>query len=118
MHTLHILTTNQNGVLLSVVFNTFTTVASSVVGITVVQVSSPTPTLNISWQTSQDGAVVTGYTVHYNKNGSGGSIDVQHNTTLLIPNLVADGQPYNIVVETHSIHLSGFSEPLQYELCK
>ena len=94
------------------------TVASSAVGITVVQVSSTTPTLNISWQKPDDGAAITGYTVHYNKNGSGESIDVQHNTTLLIHNLVADEEPYNISVETRSIDLSGFSETLRYELCK
>ena len=94
------------------------TVASSAVGITVVQVSSLSPTLNISWQTPEDGAAITGYTVHYNKSGGGESIDVQYNTTLLIPSLIADGQPYYITLETHSVLLSGFSQPLLYELCK
>ena len=92
--------------------------ASSVVGITVVQVPSRTPTLNISWNIPQDGAAVTGYIIHYDRNSSRENFDVQHNTTLLIPNLLADGQPYNITVETKSVHLSGFTEPLQYELCK
>ena len=100
------------------VFHTFLAVASSVVGITVVQVRFPTPTLNISWNIPQDGATVTGYTIDYSRNGTGKSIDVQHGTTLLISNLVADGQPYNITIETHSIHLSAFSVPLRYELCK
>lgn len=99
-------------------FSTFIAVASSAVNITVNQVPSVTPTLNISWNIPQDGATVTGYTIHYNRNSSGGNVDVQHNTTLLIPNLIADGRPYKITIETKSIHLSGFTEPLQYELCK
>lgn len=87
-----------------------------------VQVSSLSPTLTVSWNAPQDGATVTSYTVHYTSTGSGiqhgGSVHGFQNMSISIPNLMADGRYYNIVVEAHSVHLSGISDPLQFKLCK
>ena len=67
--------------------------------------------------------MVTGYTVHYsgadsNGNQHNGSSDTTTETTVLIHDLLADGRSYSLTVEAHSVHLSGYSEPLSYELCK
>lgn len=97
-------------------------VASFAVDVTAVQVSSLSPTLTVSWNAPQDGATVTSYTVHYTSTGSGiqhgGSVHGFQNMSISIPNLIADGRYYNIVVEAHSVHISGFSNPLQFKPCK
>ena len=71
----------------------------------------------------QEGAAVTGYTVHYSGadssgNKHSGSVNASTDTTVLIHNLLADGRSYNLTVEAHSVHLSGYSKSLDHELCK
>ena len=99
------------------------TVAGPPNNVTTVQVPSHSPTLNISWNMPQEGAVITGYTVHYsgadrNGNQHNGSSNTTTDTTVLIHDLRADGRTYNLKVEAHSEHFSGYSEPLHYEPCK
>lgn len=76
----------------------------------------------VSWNAPQDGASVTSYTVHYSGSGGStvhkGSINVLLNTSALIPMLMADGRYYDVRIEAHSLHLSGYSDPVPYKPCK
>lgn len=92
--------------------------ASPPTNVRITQVSGSTPILNITWSHPQIDAVVTNYTLHYTRGNDTGSVPAYSNTLVLLSDLIADGNDYEIIVEAESIHISGFSEPVRYLPCK
>lgn len=92
--------------------------ASPPTNVRITQVSGSTPILNIMWSHPQIDAVVTNYTLHYTRGNDTGSVPAYSNTLVLLSDLIADGNDYEIIVEAESIHISGFSEPVTYLPCK
>lgn len=64
-------------------------------------------------------AAVTSYILHYTRGSDTGSVSASSsNTFVVISDLIADGNDYEIIVEAESIHISGFSDPVRYQPCK
>lgn len=93
-------------------------VASPPTDIRITQVSGSTPTLNITWSHPEIDAVVTNYILHYTRGNDTGSVPAYSNMLVLLSDLIADGNDYEIIVEAESIHISGLSEPVIYQPCK
>lgn len=93
-------------------------VAAPPTNVRITQVSGSTPTLDITWNHPQIDAVVTNYTLHYTSGNDTGSVPAYSDTLVLLTDLIANGNDYEIIVEAESIHISGLSEPVIYQPCK
>ena len=88
--------------------------------VTVIQVTSLTPTVEVTWNAPLDGAEVTAYSVHYKLIGIANdfTLNVERNVLSVMLDQLEPRGTYEITIEAKSRHLSGFSSPVTVELCK
>ena len=97
------------------------TVAGNPSMVTVIQVTSLTPTVEVTWNKPSNGAEVTAFSVHYKLIGivnDSFTLNVERNMLSVMLDQLEPRGTYEITVEAKSRHLSGFSSPVTVKLCK
>ena len=84
--------------------------------VSLVQVSGTA--VRVEWSQPSGGASVTGYTVHYSRNGVTDSISLPSTSTSHEITGLTNGRTYSISVEATTQQLSGVSEIMTIALCE